>query len=294
LVCESNPIRAQLASSYGFTVVTLEELLNRSDFIISATGNKARRGDLFLKLKDNAYIASVTSANTEFDLSWLVSKAQENSFNHTSTFTLSGKKLHMLCRGNAVNFIYNAVVGPYIYSVQAELMVSAIQLIQGKHIPRVSLIEMALDDMKRIAARWLEVYERMTVSSEIEQDLFTENVEHFRRITNRKSEVIFTVPEPLPGFVGRRMFLEKMHELLSQKQGNPYLRCNISGMGGSGKTELAIRYAWNYRKTYSHVIYITADTTEIIQSTFEAVVLKLGLNLKLSQAGWEKNVFMTL
>ena len=57
------------------------------------------------------------------------------------------------------------------------------------------------------------------------------------------------VPIASPNFVGRVKELEEIHSKLQAGQGGSL--CALEGMGGLGKSELALQYAWRYRGEYA-------------------------------------------
>ncbi|MBI1292255.1 hypothetical protein GC173_13610 [bacterium] len=62
--------------------------------------------------------------------------------------------------------------------------------------------------------------------------------------------------EPAPGFVGRLTELDTIHASL--QHGAVGLRATLHGLGGQGKTELAIKYAHEYRAHYRLGIWVLA------------------------------------
>lgn len=80
----------------------------------------------------------------------------------------------MLHRGGAVNFLYDAVNGPFIFSVQAALIVSALKLISmkinGDFNQTISsssndqkrILELDSEAMQAIARLWLYHFENYT------------------------------------------------------------------------------------------------------------------------------------
>lgn len=63
-----------------------------------------------------------------------------------------------------------------------------------------------------------------------------------------------SIPQNLPRsgvtkFVGREEDLENLHQQLQEKE--PVVISSIAGMGGVGKTELALQYATQYKSTYT-------------------------------------------
>jgi transcriptional regulator with XRE-family HTH domain len=90
---------------------------------------------------------------------------------------------------------------------------------------------------------------------------------------------IWNVPfEPNPFFTGREGILETLHNTLrngkttalTQKQA-------ISGLGGIGKTQTAIEYAYRYANEYEIVLWVKADSRDSITSDFVGIAHLLNL-----------------
>lgn len=130
------------AETLHFETIKGEEqrrkFLRTSRLLFCATGRKSLEGEDFKWLSDNVYISSCTSADDEFDLTWLRANAKRLPSSDSAqneaivTYVLkNGNRINFLCDGGAVNFAYNAVNGPSIYAVQAELVVDAIRLLHS-------------------------------------------------------------------------------------------------------------------------------------------------------------------
>src|SRR5260370_562508 len=51
----------------------------------------------------------------------------------------------------------------------------------------------------------------------------------------------------------------------------------ISGLGGIGKKQLAIEYAYRYRGEYQAVLWVRAETTEALNASYSELAALLGL-----------------
>ncbi|GHO80010.1 tetratricopeptide repeat protein [Ktedonobacter sp. SOSP1-85] len=81
-----------------------------------------------------------------------------------------------------------------------------------------------------------------------------------------------------PFFTGREILLEQLHAAF-QREGDDPLKhsCALIGLGGVGKTQTAIEYAYRYANEYSVISWVSAQTHESLVSSF--VVLAELLNL---------------
>ena len=80
----------------------------------------------------------------------------------------------------------------------------------------------------------------------------------------------FLVPyDRNPHFSGREQLLEELKLRLSEAQPKQYShRLALYGLGGIGKTQLALEYAYRYRTNYSSVFWISAVTRAKLLSGF--------------------------
>jgi tetratricopeptide (TPR) repeat protein/transcriptional regulator with XRE-family HTH domain len=79
-----------------------------------------------------------------------------------------------------------------------------------------------------------------------------------------------------PFFTGREEVLERLHEAFMHDRNALICQC-LSGLGGIGKTQTAIEYAYRYAKDYIAVFWISAETNEGIVSSFVAIAELLNL-----------------
>ena len=79
-------------------------------------------------------------------------------------------------------------------------------------------------------------------------------------------------------FTGRQHFLSQLHDALRAKKEAFVTRCiAITGLGGIGKTQLAIEYAYHYSRDYQAILWLRADTPELLFSDMAALAQVLDL-----------------
>jgi transcriptional regulator with XRE-family HTH domain len=86
------------------------------------------------------------------------------------------------------------------------------------------------------------------------------------------------VPYPRnPFFTGRRSLLERLHQQLSQQAIALSQSYALSGLGGIGKSQLALEYAYRYASAYHAVFWVAAETIETLSASFSSIADLLGL-----------------
>jgi tetratricopeptide (TPR) repeat protein len=90
---------------------------------------------------------------------------------------------------------------------------------------------------------------------------------------------IWNVPyQHNPSFTGREDILAHLHEILDKnKVGTLTQPQAMTGLGGIGKTQTAVEYAYRYYRQYEAVLWVQADTRDAFLSEFAniAYILKL-------------------
>src|SRR2546423_14503165 len=81
-----------------------------------------------------------------------------------------------------------------------------------------------------------------------------------------------------PFFTGRETVVAQVHSLLhAGKTAALSQPPAISGVGGIGKTQTAVEYAYRYREEYQHVLWVQANTSETLLANFVALAKLLSL-----------------
>ena len=79
-----------------------------------------------------------------------------------------------------------------------------------------------------------------------------------------------------PNFTGRKELLEALHQKLSSNE-TPALVQAIYGLGGVGKTQTAVEYAYQHRNAYSVVWWIRAEEPALLADDYGALARALDL-----------------
>ena len=99
---------------------------------------------------------------------------------------------------------------------------------------------------------------------------------------DQRLQVSYTIPMRLPfrknmNFTGRNGELAEIHEVLHGPDA-PLLDQRIvvlHGLGGIGKTQLAIQYAYIHQKDYTSVWWVNASTTQTLSQGFMGIAQQL-------------------
>ncbi len=90
---------------------------------------------------------------------------------------------------------------------------------------------------------------------------------------------IWTIPyHRNPFFTGREEILNYLHTLLNSRKSAALTQAQaISGLGGIGKTQIAIEYAYRYRDQYQAILWVNASSHEAFLADYVMLAALLGL-----------------
>ena len=108
------------------------------------------------------------------------------------------------------------------------------------------------------------------------RDLFGKEPEELDLLRNhfvedRTSVLLWHLPFPRnPFFTGREDILDSLHEVLHPKHTDLLTQSSalITGLGGIGKTQTAIEYAYRHAQDYTALFWINAETIESLMASF--------------------------
>ncbi|MFA1548525.1 FxSxx-COOH system tetratricopeptide repeat protein [Actinomadura chokoriensis] len=95
-------------------------------------------------------------------------------------------------------------------------------------------------------------------------------------ITERIPQVWGKVPPRNKNFTGRTDLLTRLHDGLANRV-TAVVPHALHGLGGVGKTQMAVEYAYRYRSGYDLVWWIPADQPVLIRSSLASLAQPLGL-----------------
>ncbi|TAZ83322.1 adenosylhomocysteinase [Rhizobium ruizarguesonis] len=162
VIYDSDPIKLAEAAARGFQANTrLDQAIGQASLVVCATGNKSLGLKGFGMLQSGCVVASVTSADDEFDLGSLskgyVRKEIGSNFVRYEENRGSGRHFFLIADGNAANFIHGAVIGPAIQLIEGEKLRAIKKLIERQVPPAETHLD-ELDEKSRreVAEVWIE------------------------------------------------------------------------------------------------------------------------------------------
>ncbi|NMO55108.1 tetratricopeptide repeat protein [Actinoplanes sp. TBRC 11911] len=87
------------------------------------------------------------------------------------------------------------------------------------------------------------------------------------------------IPQRNPNFTGRESLLEDIHEKLSRTQQTAVLPQALHGMGGVGKSQVAIEYVHRHSSIYDLIWWVSAEREAQILTSLTQLALRLNLDV---------------
>src|SRR5579875_419515 len=150
---------------------------------------------------------------------------------------------------------------------------------QKRRLSQEELAE-ALQTTKLSIIRWEkdQVQPRPFMERQI-YEFFAKTAETFG--VSSVKPVIWNVPfERNPYFRGRDDILAALHKALVNGGSIAITQHALSGLGGIGKTQTAVEYAYRFVQAYRAVLWVRADSPELLTSDFAALTHLLDLREK--------------
>jgi S-adenosylhomocysteine hydrolase/8-oxo-dGTP pyrophosphatase MutT (NUDIX family) len=156
-VAEIDPVRLVAAANNYCRAARIERLVSRSVIIFSATGNMALTIDVLRKVKNGAYIASVTSNDSELDIPSLEDEYRSEKINNQITKYIGEHNyFYLINGGNAVNFLYNAAMDWFIHLISGEQLLVIDSLVNSRKY-RLG-VHPSTENTKTVAAAWVQEF----------------------------------------------------------------------------------------------------------------------------------------
>ena len=85
------------------------------------------------------------------------------------------------------------------------------------------------------------------------------------------TEKFWRVPGLNPNFTGRVELLKTLHKKLNQTQQHVVAITALHGLGGIGKTQLAIKYIYEHHRDYKKIFWISAETVDRLLADYRTL-----------------------
>jgi tetratricopeptide (TPR) repeat protein len=122
------------------------------------------------------------------------------------------------------------------------------------------------------------------LAAQVQKDVMHLLITTFRQSRQQPVQVWHVPFRRNPFFTGREELLTQLHENLTQTGAAALTQAQaISGLGGIGKTQTAVEYAYRYREEYQAILWVTAATQNTLLADFVTLAATLVLPEKNEQ-----------
>lgn len=125
------------------------------------------------------------------------------------------------------------------------------------------------------------VVKELTIASivTIKPSILSSSYNNAAQLDSKVLMLIWNVPyKQNVFFTGREEIFEKLHDTFSRGKGREAkLPQALSGLGGVGKTQTAIEYAYRYRDEYQTVLWARAESRDVLLTDFATIAGLLSL-----------------
>jgi len=156
LVYDVSSVASVLAMAEGFVVPDRRSALATADIIFGCSGFRSIDIADFGFLQDGVFLASCSSKVVEFPVADLAKAADSHiEKGNVHSYEVGGRTVNLVADGAPVNYLDDAVIGPVLALVQAEMMFALELIINEGKMLGSSLINGVADGTREVvAALW--------------------------------------------------------------------------------------------------------------------------------------------
>jgi len=161
-VFDPNAIQSIQARAHGFEIQARKKLLQKSDIIFCASGNKSICAHDIKLLRAGSVLVSCTSKDDEFGFEVQDTPSDgdtENEKIRSKIIRSDSNEILLLGGGNAINFIYGNNVGPYIFLVMAEMISCLSSVISNSAWCDDRISRLPTSELQQIGDVWLKQFQ---------------------------------------------------------------------------------------------------------------------------------------
>ncbi|TVY52500.1 Nephrocystin-3 [Lachnellula cervina] len=132
------------------------------------------------------------------------------------------------------------------------------------------------DLLYRIAPNKIEAEKKIgDILSSVHEHLAAVTSRLDRRPEQKGPQAVYLVPNrQVPKFIGRKDILKKIHASFSS--GSRLHRVVLCGLGGQGKTQIALEYCcWTRKKRFQSIFWVEANSESTVKKSFATIAQKI-------------------